>query len=320
MMKPKVSISVPVYNAGKYLRQCLESLVNQTLQDIEIILVNDGSTDNSEAICQEYSDKDPRVRLINKENGGLASARQTALEAATGVYFCACDADDWVEQTMYEKLYKKAIETDADFVQCDYISEYGNGVSRNSSYGRKVPSCHSQIKNDVLNGNFPCSIWSKLFKRDIFEKYHLTWEFGVNMGEDFLMTLKIVQSPVKIAYLPECLYHYRRMPDEKSYTNNMTLDSYNQMLRIQEWIEQNFNRQQFGKGIGHYLINIAFAGLRINDRMTAEYYKKTSTSKLTILDLVREKTLKSLVILWTKLFGYHAGVALYRLMYMRVYK
>lgn len=320
MNKPLISISVPVYNAEKYLRQCLDSLVNQTLQDIEIVIVNDGSTDSSETICREYAEKDSRIVLICKENGGSASARLVALQASKGKFFCACDADDWVEPDMYEKLYEKAIETDADVVMCDYYSEYGNGQSKTSIYGKEIPPRIEQILDDALNGIFPCSVWSKLFNREIFEKYHLSWEKGINMGEDFLMTLKILKHPVKIEYFAEPLYHYRRMPGENSYTNNVTLASYNQMLYIQNWIESNLNRLQYVRGINHYLINIAFAGLRVSDGMTANYYKQTSTRRLGFLDLLRERSLKSLVVLWTKLFGYHAGLLIYKLLYKRVYK
>lgn len=320
MSSPLVSISVPVYNAEKYLRQCLDSLVSQTLRDIEIVVVNDGSTDSSESIIREYAERDSRIVLICKENGGSASARLAALNASKGQYFCACDADDWVEPTMYERLYQKAVETGADIAMCDYISEYGNGITRLSQYNGNLDKTQDELADDALNGNFPCNVWSKIFKREIFERYNLTWEHGINMGEDFLMTLKILQHPVKLAYLPENLYHYRRMPGEDSYTNRVKLSSYEQMLRIQDWIERNSDRKRHDKGINHYLINIAFAGLRVEDGMTAEYYKRTSTKRLSFASLLRERTLKAMVILWTKIFGYKAGVVLFKSMYKRVYK
>ena len=321
-LKPKVavSISVPIYNAEKYLPQCIDSLVNQTLENIEIILVDDGSTDSSGLMCDRYAERDSRIKVVHKKNGGLASARQVGLEEASGDFFCVCDADDWVELTMYEELYKKAVEASADIVMCDYFAEYGNGITRASCYGREISKNNKKLIDDALNSLFPCSVWSKMYKREIFEKYNLIWEPGINMGEDFLMTLKILQNPVQIVYLPMNLYHYRRMPGEDSYTNHVTLSSYNQMLRIQEWIEDNFNRSLYGKGICHYLIDIAFAGLRVVDGMTTEYYRKTSTKRLSIRSLLKENTLKSWVILWTKIFGYHAGLAVYHTMYKRFYK
>ena len=115
----KISIAVPVYNVEKYISKCIESLLSQTQKDIEIILVDDGSTDNSGLICDDYAQKDKRIRVIHKQNGGLGAARQSGLEVASGDYFCVCDADDWVEPAMYEELCKKAIETGADIVMCD---------------------------------------------------------------------------------------------------------------------------------------------------------------------------------------------------------
>lgn len=320
MNRPKVSVSVPVYNAEKYLKQCLDSLILQTLQELEIVIVNDGSTDSSEAICREYAEKDSRIKLINKENGGLASARQAALEVATGDYFCACDADDWAEPSMYEKLYSLAIDTDADVVMCDYYMEYDNGDTKISSYGKEIPALNKTIIDDALNGCFPCSVWNKLYKREVFEKYNISWESGINMGEDFLINLKILRRPVKYVYLPEALYHYRRMPGEASYTNHVTLNSYEQMLKIHDWIEKNFDYKKHRKGINHNLVNIAFAGLRVKTGMPAIYYKVTSIRRLSVVALIKEHSLKSLLILWTKLLGYKAGLMVYKLMYKRVYR
>lgn len=320
MSNPLLSIGVPVYNVEKYLRKCLDSLINQTFRDIEIIIVNDGSTDSSGEICKEYEQKDTRIKLINKENEGLASARQAALEASIGQYFCACDADDWVEPNMYERLYKKAEETNADVVMCDYYSEYGDGITKALCYGKEVPVSNRTIIENALNGRFPCSVWNKLYKKNTFDKYNISWEPGINMGEDLLINLKILQNPVKYVYLPEPLYHYRRIQGEDSYTNHVTLNSYNQMLRIQDWIEKNFDYKLHAMGINHHLINIAFAGLRVDKGMTANYYKLTSISRLDVLSLLSEHSLKSLVILWTKLFGYQAGVMVYNLMYKRFYR
>lgn len=317
---PIVTISVPVYNVEKYLAKCLENLINQSLQDIEIILVDDGSTDNSGRICDEFAQIDKRIVVIHKENGGLASARQAALDIASGVYFCACDADDWAELSMYEKMYRRAVETNADVVICDYVSEYGDGMAKFSRYGKEIPQENNLIIDEVLNGSFPCSVWSKMFRRDIFERYNLSWEPGINMGEDFLITLKVLQHPLRFAYLSESLYHYRRMPGEDSYTNRVTLSSYNQMVRIQDWIESNFVRSRYVRGINHYLINIAFAGLRVEEGMTPGHYRKSSVDRLGYADLFLEHSLKSLVVLWTKVFGYYAGRGIYKLMYKIVYK
>lgn len=315
-----ITVGVAVYNVEKYLSICIDSLVNQTFSNIEIILVDDGSTDSSGRICDEYASKDSRIRVIHKKNGGLGTARQAALENANGDYLYVCDADDWVETTILEKLYNRAKETGADIEMCDYISEYGDGKKTFSCYGKKVSKNQSTIIYDTLNDHFPSSVWSRLFKRSIFQDNNISWEAGINMGEDFLIFLKVLQVPVVIDYLPEPLYHYRRMPGESSLTNKVTLSSYNQMLYIQRWIESNYNNSSFTKGINHYLINIAFAGLRVEEGMSAAYYRKTSTKKISVKSLINDCTLKSIIILWTKLLGYRAGRGVYKLMYKLVYR
>lgn len=320
MNSPKVSISVPVYNAERYLRQCLDCLVAQTLSDIEIVVVNDGSTDGTKEICEEFAKKDSRIKLIHKENGGIASGRQVALATATGQFMASVDADDWVEPNFCEKMFYKAVAENADVVLCDSWYEYEHGGQRENSYGKDVPANNDEIIEEALIGRMPCAVWNKLYKIEFLREHKISFEEGVNMGEDVLFFLKALRHPIRLVYLPECLYHYRRMPGEDSYTNRVTLSSYDQMLRIQDWIESNFDSYRYSKGINHYLINIAFAGLRVEEGMTFAYYKKTSVKRLGFADLFFEHSLKSMVILWTKVFGYNAGRSLYQLMYKRVYK
>lgn len=311
----KVSVGVAVYNGERYLEHCLDSLISQTLNDLEIILVDDGSTDSSGGICDQYAERDSRIKVIHKPNGGLASARQTALEVATGDYFCVCDADDWMEADMYEKLWEKAEETGADVVMCGNWREYDNGKSTISVYDREIPSDNSQIIEDVLNDRFPSFLWNKLFRRNLFRKFAIEWEPGIDMQEDFLMTLKVLQHPVKLACLPELLYHYRRMRVGNSYTGNITLSSYNQMLHIMDWIDGHLDADRFAVGKTHYMINIAYAGLRVKNGMSPEYYKQTSTSRLSVRDLWKEHSLKAQLILLTKVLGYHFGFFVNQLLY-----
>ena len=317
---PVVSICVPVYNAEKTIRQCLDSLLAQTFRDVEILIINDGSTDKTKAICEEFVERDKRITLYNKENGGSASARQFALEVLSGQYMCSVDADDYTEPDLVEKMYSVAISEGSDIVMCNSWYEYPNGISKLAYCGKSVFAGNVELINEVLVDKISGALWNKLYKVDFINKNKISFEEGINLGEDFLFFLKALQHPLKLTYLPEPLYHYRRMPGENSYTNKVTLNSYNQMLRIHEWIESNLKESQYGRGIIHNLINVAFAGLRVEDGMTSGYYKKTSTQKLGVISLMREKSLKAMVILWTKIFGYHAGRAIYKLMYKRVYK
>ena len=132
----KISLIIPVYNVEKYLKQCLESVINQTLQEIEIICVNDGSTDNSPKILKEYAQKYKRIKIINKENAGLGAARNTGIEHATGEYIGFIDSDDWVDTSMYEKLYKNAEVHNSDIVMCPIhlFSDNNKEIKHNLSY------------------------------------------------------------------------------------------------------------------------------------------------------------------------------------------
>ena len=125
---PKISIIVPVYNVEKYIERCLKSLVNQTLQDIEIIIVNDGSQDKSEEIIEKYvKENHNKIKYYEKSNGGLSSARNYGIEYATGEYIAFLDSDDYVETNMYEEMYNLAKKENADMVECDYIWEWEFG-------------------------------------------------------------------------------------------------------------------------------------------------------------------------------------------------
>lgn len=316
---PIISISVPVYNTEKYLRQCLESLVNQTLRDIEIIIVNDGSTDSSESICREYAEKDSRIKLICKENGGLASARQAALEVSTGQYFCVCDADDWVEPDIYEKLYAKAVETDADIVMCDYWSEYTDS-QQTETYG-KNPELQGDLLDDALNGNFPPQLWTKMIKRNLFNRLSLSWDPDVNLGEDFLLMLKILINNVKIAYQPLPLYHYRRDFGGSTYTNNITMKTLHQSLLIRQWIMLHVDTKKYANGIFRLWLNISFTAIRVKEGMTGDYYRKEILCHVPYSGFFKYEypKLKGAFILFAKLFGYNFSKYIYDKAYKYVY-
>ncbi len=163
---PKVSIIVPVYNTEKYLKKCLDSLVKQTLKDIEILVINDGSKDNSKDIINSYAKKYKNIRAFDKTNGGLSDARNYGIKKATGNYIAFIDSDDYVTTDMYEKMYKKAISKDFDMVVCDLNLVYENS--------EKKDRISSNVKNDtnnvkeVMRTIYPVA-WNKIFKKELFD-------------------------------------------------------------------------------------------------------------------------------------------------------
>lgn len=160
----KVSIIVPVYNMEKYLNKCMDSLVNQTLEDIEIITINDGSKDSSLKILNEYKEKYPnKVVIINQENQGISVARNNGINAATGKYIGFVDSDDYVKTDMFEKLYKKIEKTKSDIVICDYEKYFMN--TEEFKYVNVVDyiKCDSLYSDTSIINNIDYSPWNKLF-------------------------------------------------------------------------------------------------------------------------------------------------------------
>lgn len=208
---PKVSIIVPVYNVEKYIERCLDSLVNQTLKDIEIIIVNDGSTDGSKEKIQEYINKYKNIVYLEKENGGLSSARNYGIPYAKGEYIGFVDSDDYVELTMYEKMYNKAIEEKSDMVECNFIWEYPNKKRED------IGKIYSDKKEAIVEARVVA--WNKIIKKDIIEKTKITFPEGLRY-EDIEFFYKIVPYLNKISFVKETLVHYVQRGSSIANTQN----------------------------------------------------------------------------------------------------
>lgn len=320
MVEIKVSITVPVYNVKDYLPKCLDSLIAQTLRDIEIILVDDGSTDGSGSICDEYAQRDNRVRVIHKENGGLASARQVGLEHARGTYLIACDSDDWVEANMYERLYTQITQEDADMAICDFYYNYPDGhqtVAHNCPRDCAIDN----ILRDVLMRRITGSACNKLVKTDLYTRYHLYWEQGVDLGEDVFMFLKLLQHPIKVTTLPEPLYHYKRASGSNTLTNTLTMASFTQAEHIHAWKREHIDAARFGRELFCSVLDYAYIGIRAKD-MTSEHYQAFVKQNIPYADFFKYKVLtpKSCLILASKLFGLPFAKRVNRLLYKYWYK
>ncbi len=207
-----VSILVPVYNTSKYLEKCMDSLVNQTLREIEIICVNDGSTDNSLEILEQYAEKDPRVIIVNKPNGGLPSARNAGIERATGEYLGFVDSDDYVEVTMFEKMYKTATKNSSEVVVCGAEIFPTNPAPTPWLYDVLSPrTCHyPTFTPDVLfkeRGARPF-LWRNLVKRDLIERENIRLKEDIVLGEDQAFQFKVYPKAKGISFMADKLYHY----------------------------------------------------------------------------------------------------------------
>lgn len=221
--RPKVSVIIPAYNEEKYLRRCLDTVVNQTLQEIEIILIDDGSTDSTPKICDEYKNKFPsKVVVIHKTNEGQGMARNVGLDVAHGEYIGFADADDWIETDMFSRMYEKAIKNDSDMVVCDvrkiFVQDDYEAVEKSLPKSTNKIDIGYYIK-DGLN---PAYAWNKLFKREIWNKYR----FKKMVYEDLDIILTIDGNCNSISYIQEPFYSYykRAGSTTTSYNKIQLLD------------------------------------------------------------------------------------------------
>lgn len=238
----KVSIIIPVYNVQAYLKKCLDSVLNQTFKDIEIILINDGSTDDSLNICEEYSKRDNRIKIIDKENEGVSKTRNLGLLRAQGEYISFIDSDDWVEPNMIEELYNSAISNNAEFCMCNYIKESNSKSLYIDSGTYKKVLEGNDIKNYLLiplierEDNQKEHIlagfrgpWGKLFKKDIIEKYNIKFKKDLIIGEDFIFNLEILACTKKVVINEGFYYHY--LTNDNSATMRYKKDCWNSIYR-----------------------------------------------------------------------------------------
>ena len=208
----KVSVIVPFYNVEKYIDKCLNSLINQTLEDIEIIIVNDGSKDTSETIAKEYASKyKNKIVYLEKENGGLSDARNYAIPYATGEYIAFLDSDDYVEFDMYEQMYKKAKKENADIVECNLLWEYPNETIE--SKGRIYKD-----KHDILL-NARVVAWNKLIKRELIEKTKVKFPYGLRY-EDVEFFYKLIPYINKLEIVNKSFVHYVQRDNSISNSQN----------------------------------------------------------------------------------------------------
>ncbi len=211
-----VSVVMPIYNAADYLRPALDSVISQTLRDVEIICVDDGSTDHSLAILKEYQKRDPRIRIVTETNAGPAKARNNGLRRARGEYLSFLDADDFFEPTMLEALYRTAKEKDLDIAVC----EYDLFENRTARFKRSIPSEHADLlaggrvtsKSDCPDIIFQATegyVWNKLFRRDFVTEKELSFLESAQIFEDVYFTVTALSLAERIGKCEGVLVHHR---------------------------------------------------------------------------------------------------------------
>lgn len=260
---PLISVIVPVYNEEQYLQCCIQSIQKQTFKQLEIIIVNDGSTDNSGKICDDFAAADNRIQVIHKRKGGLVLARKTGMKAASGNYIAYVDSDDWIEPDMISRLFNAVLEQDVDIAICGYYEDTGSksktvyhGI-REGRYDKNtlMKDVYSRmiVNYDFFEWGIIPGVVAKLFKKESIERFQLEVDERITMGEDAACVYPCLLSCQSIYVMHECLYHYRQIPTSMvrqigdpelerkqykimyQYTKNRLIDLCNIYDCIEQW-------------------------------------------------------------------------------------
>lgn len=254
-----ISIIMPVYNSDKYIRRSIDSIIRQTYQNWELILVDDGSTDASGRICDEYAELDPRIHVIHKENGGVASARQVGTDEACGEYSIHCDADDWIEPTMLEDMYSRAKDVSADIVVSNFYYNYSD--KSESIYTVNVPSVASDFIKEILYGNSFGALWHKLIRHSLYRKFKVRFVDGVNYCEDVLVLAQFLKNEVRIEYLDNAYYHYC-LENEDSITRNYTRNTYQMRQSSVKALRNILPDSEYKKSVDYFALLIKWEAIQ----------------------------------------------------------
>lgn len=266
----KLSIIIPVYNVGKYITKCLDSIVCQLTEEVEVVIVDDGSTDNCPEICDNYSKQYNNIRIVHKQNGGLVSARKAGLEVSIGEYVMCVDGDDWLESNAITLLLGELNKKNVDVIT--FMSQYARGETKavmlfNYRFGYYTktdlqkeiyPSLISPLKGNA----FPCSIWGKVINRKLYYKYQMQVPDVITLGEDASVSQPCIFGANSMLVLDKVLYNYRYNDNSitksrvKGFDWELPKIRYSLLSQLLPTDEYDF-KAQIDRGLVHSLFNVA---------------------------------------------------------------
>lgn len=319
LVKPLVSVIVPVYKVPEqYLNKCIDSIMKQTLENIEIILVDDGSPDQCGEICDSYAAKDSRIKVIHKENGGLSSARNAGFLAATGKWIMFVDGDDWIEPGMCEAMYQVGCEKQVQLVMCGIMKDYGHSATEYKFYlkekvykGNECKWLQQQLL--VYNGNIAVA-YSKLIRREILADNNILHDEVLRQGAEGLeFNLRLFEKLESAIFINKSFYHYTYNENSISASHDETNHEYvvKCFEKIKEFIETSRNKEQllpwFDNRLLYVIITTAISGYfnptnqepySEKKRKYTEYLEKTIISAALKTDNKRGLSSQRLIILF----------------------
>ena len=301
----KVSIIVPIYNVEKYVKRCLESLINQTYTDIEIITVIDGSEDNSEQIISEMAKKDVRIKIIKKENGGLSSARNEGIKHITGEFLMYVDADDWIDHDCIEKCMSK-FDKDIDVVVFPYIKEYPSNSAKTSFFGKNIMLKDDEVtrliyrrffglyRNELSNPekiDELSSSWGKIYKTEIIEdiKFVDTKIIGT---EDAWYNINVFKKVHNVQYIDDVYYHYFK-GNEISLTRNYKPELFNGWCNLYTYMLNYAKKEKLSEDFfeainNRIVVNLIFLALNVVNSNMTFINKKIEIKKMLRQNIYKE--------------------------------
>lgn len=263
---PKVSVIMAAYNAEKYISRALDSILAQTMNDFELIVVDDGSTDTTADIVDAYATRDTRVRVIHQDNGGVASARQAGMDAARGDYTIHVDSDDWVEPDMLEEMVLAAERAHADMLICDYYEIFSDWENHNIQ--RPNPSDRISVFGQMLN-NLAGSLWNKLIKRELYAKFSIAFDPSIRDEEDKLICLRMLAQDIKVAYMNRAFYHYDHRQNDASLSRGRYAVA--PRIKILDLINTEVNVSPVQRYFDNAVFYIAYQGLFVTVKEERTY-------------------------------------------------
>jgi len=289
---PKISVIVPVFNAEKTLNRCIDSLLAQTFHEFEVLLINDGSTDRSYQICEEYAKNDKRIRIFHQKNQGVALARQKGLDNAQGEYIIHADPDDWIEKDELESLYCTAVQQNADMVICDFFVNYPHKqiVSR-----QRPSSLNHKIILEELFTRLHGSCVNKLVKRELFNKYNIKFPAGVQYLEDKFVNTCLLIYDIKVTYLERAFYHYIQYKSPTLTKRKITKETYERDVELYHKFMDIFDGAPHPKSIDVEFSNIIYKSAFLSGSFSSQQFAKEMQPYSKYLLIISNKDL------WNKL-------------------
>ena len=306
--EPKVSIIIPIFNVEKYLEQCLNSVINQTYTNLEIICVIDGSTDNSLEICREYAEKDDRIIVIEQDNQGVSAARNTGIAAAQGEYTVFLDADDWIELSTCEKAVLKINKKNYDLIIWSYIREFTSSQNEKMILGnnetefdfesckklhRRLFGLYEEELSNPENADSLVTVWGKMYRTKLIKNIKFIDLKEIGTGEDIFFNCCAMQNIKSACYIAECLNHYRK-DNLSSLTKTYNVNLKKKHDKLHEYMSEYINKEGLdstytealnnrisldiiGLGMNILIANGEFNKLKeIKTIITSETYKNAS--------------------------------------------